>query len=135
MKRQERAIPGGTGRILKTISATASSPKKKGKTRSVGKGRKEDQVGKAIIEDKRDNYHGEFGEVLKGEEYNWDDEWPCLLCEVVEQMSWGTCWPPFWETELMSEAGHHAFYSDVVWDDDIWELKDIKGFPASNKCM
>lgn len=123
MKRQERAVPGRTG-MLKTISTTTST-KKKGKTR-VDKKKKE-VVGKEIIEEKRENDR-ELAETLEGEEVmmvmDWDER-PCLLCEVVEQMSWGTCWSPFWEKmDLMAEA-RHAFHSEVVWDDDIWELKDI----------
>ncbi|WOH15490.1 hypothetical protein DCAR_0935031 [Daucus carota subsp. sativus] len=45
-----------------------------------------------------------------------------------EQMSWGTSWWPCWDIEFMGEA-YDDLYSDVVWDDDIWDLKGIKEVP------
>lgn len=45
-----------------------------------------------------------------------------------EQMSWGTFWCPCWDIEFMGEA-YDDLYNDVVWDDDIWDLKGIKEIP------
>ncbi|XP_054801030.1 uncharacterized protein LOC129305118 [Prosopis cineraria] len=51
---------------------------------------------------------------------SWDDDhdyWPWIGDFVDEQMSWGSVWIPF-----LDEA-FGALYGDVVWDDDIWNLK------------
>ncbi|KAL3510785.1 hypothetical protein ACH5RR_030186 [Cinchona calisaya] len=129
MKRQERAMQEGNG-ILKTISTATSSRKKKGKSR-IGKVKKE-EVKIELEKNKRDyNDNREFVEKAKEVVIlmEWD-EWPCLLCAVVEQLSWGTCyWSPFRDMNLMGETSHDAFHSDhVVWDDNIWDLKDIEDF-------
>ncbi|GAB4840297.1 hypothetical protein Ancab_021061 [Ancistrocladus abbreviatus] len=47
-----------------------------------------------------------------------------------EQMSWGAMWFPSWDVDFMGEDSHHALYSDVVWDDDIWDLKSINQVPT-----
>lgn len=64
---------------------------------------------------------------------DWE-EWSCCSSSMWmvgdEQMSWGTCWCPFWDMELMGEA-YNDLYSDVVWDEDIWDLKAIKEIPNS----
>ncbi|PSR88279.1 Mucin-3A like [Actinidia chinensis var. chinensis] len=56
------------------------------------------------------------------------EEWPGWWSGVDEQMSWGTFWCPSWDIEYLGEA-YNALYSDVVWDDDIWHLKEIKDVP------
>ncbi|XP_028768604.1 uncharacterized protein LOC114726198 [Neltuma alba] len=54
---------------------------------------------------------------------NWDENWPCWIADFVdEQMSWGSVWFPFWDTDFSGEA-FGALYGDVDWDDDIWDLK------------
>ena len=109
---------------MKTTSTTTAT-KKKGKPRVVKE--KIDEVGKVHIEENKRDNDGEVAEevVMVMER----DEWPCFFCAVVEQLSWGTCWSPFWDINLMGEASH-AFFSDVAWDDDIWDLKDIKDSPT-----
>ncbi|XP_055805444.1 uncharacterized protein LOC129874211 [Solanum dulcamara] len=63
---------------------------------------------------------------------NWINE---LLCSwsnynvVDEQMSWGTCWSPVWDMEYLGEA-YINLYNDVLWDDDVWDLKSIKEVPS-----
>lgn len=150
MKRQEKGFSGGNHEVLKAVSTTTAT-KKKGKAR-VGKQQqgREDVGKKLTIEEKRadNNYGGELAEsslktegeddqglMQPGMDYWGDDDHHCLLCAVVEQISWGTCgWStPFWDTGLMSRVGgchhhhnHHPVCSDVLWDDCIWDLKDFK---------
>lgn len=58
------------------------------------------------------------------------EEWGLWSSSVVdEQMSWGTCWCPLWDMELMDEAYVNELYGDVVWDEDIWDLKAINHIP------
>lgn len=41
-----------------------------------------------------------------------------------EEMTWASCWFPFWEAEANRNA-YDSFYEDVVsvWDFDLWGLK------------
>ncbi|GAY47529.1 hypothetical protein CUMW_105120 [Citrus unshiu] len=58
---------------------------------------------------------------------DWDELSLMLTREVVdEQMSWGYFSLPIWGVEA-----YGLFFSDVVWDDDIWNLKSIKDVPAN----
>lgn len=50
------------------------------------------------------------------------EEWAGLWSGVDEEMSWATCWCPFWEMEAIEDA-YDALYGDVLWDFDIWDLK------------
>lgn len=62
----------------------------------------------------------------------WEEEeaWLCRSSGVVvdEQMSWGLLWFPCWDMEFMGDA-YNQLYSDVVWEDDIWNLKSITQIP------
>lgn len=49
-----------------------------------------------------------------------------------EQMSWGSTWFPWWDMDFMGEA-FNALYSDVVWDDDIWNLNNEIPIPLDTK--
>ncbi|KAL7001159.1 hypothetical protein U1Q18_002313 [Sarracenia purpurea var. burkii] len=51
-----------------------------------------------------------------------------LWSAADEQMSWGSFWCPSWDIEYLGEA-YNALYSDVVWEDDVWDLKGIKEVP------
>ncbi|KAK4260848.1 hypothetical protein QN277_003912 [Acacia crassicarpa] len=63
-------------------------------------------------------------ENVSGFANNWDDEnWAWIGHFVDEQMSWGSVWFPFWDIDFSGDA-FGAFYGDVVWDDDIWNLKE-----------
>ncbi|XP_004497092.1 uncharacterized protein [Cicer arietinum] len=53
--------------------------------------------------------------------WNLEDYMPWLGGVVDEQMSWGSNWFPDWDMDYMGEA-FNDLYSDVVWDDDIWNL-------------
>ena len=56
------------------------------------------------------------------------EEWPWLRGAVDEQMSWGSVWSPFWDVDFVDKA-YSALFSDVAWDDDIWNLKTIMEIP------
>ncbi|KAJ8570151.1 hypothetical protein K7X08_006728 [Anisodus acutangulus] len=66
---------------------------------------------------------------------NWINKWICSWNMVDEQMSWGTCWSPIWDIEFMGEAYVNNLYNDVLWDDDVWDLKAIKEVPSSYRNM
>ncbi|GAB4828840.1 hypothetical protein Ancab_018500 [Ancistrocladus abbreviatus] len=61
-------------------------------------------------------------------------EWPWVRKEggivVDEQMSWGAMWFPSWDVDFMGEDSYHALYMDVIWDDDIWDLRSINQVPT-----
>lgn len=61
----------------------------------------------------------------------WEEWCSCSTAWMVgdEQMSWGTCWCPLWDVEFLGKAAYEDMYNDVVWDDDIWDLKSIKHIP------
>ncbi|CAN8243927.1 unnamed protein product [Cochlearia groenlandica] len=54
------------------------------------------------------------------------DEEEKLWCggHVVEEMTWSTVWLPFWDVEFVGR-NYNVLFSDVVWDDDIWNLKNL----------
>ncbi|KAF5727751.1 hypothetical protein HS088_TW22G01448 [Tripterygium wilfordii] len=56
------------------------------------------------------------------------EEWPWLSGFVDEQMSWGSSWLPNWDVEFVDRA-YSTMFSDVAWDDDIWNLKNVKEIP------
>lgn len=58
---------------------------------------------------------------------DWDELPLMLTREVVdEQMSWGYFSLPIWGVEA-----YGSLFGDVVWGDDIWNLKSIKKVPAN----
>ncbi|KAM7468354.1 hypothetical protein LguiB_015916 [Lonicera macranthoides] len=58
------------------------------------------------------------------------EEWGLWNTSVVdEQMSWDTYWCPLWDMELIGEAYVNELYGEVVWDEDIWDLKAINHIP------
>ncbi|XP_009608095.1 uncharacterized protein [Nicotiana tomentosiformis] len=74
----------------------------------------------------------EPAELIAECDYWINNEWLCLWSSdnmVDEQMSWGTCWSPVWDMEFIGEA-YINLYNDVLWDDDIWDLKAIKEVPS-----
>ncbi|XP_052199975.1 uncharacterized protein LOC127806619 [Diospyros lotus] len=46
-----------------------------------------------------------------------------------EQMSWGAFWCPSWDIEYLAGEAYNTLYSDVAWDDDIWDLRAINQVP------
>lgn len=52
---------------------------------------------------------------------------------VDEQMSWGSTWFPGWDMDFMMGEAFNSLYSDVVWDDDIWNLKNEIPIPLHGK--
>ena len=99
-------------------------PKKEGEQKVVGKS--------VVVEDQERNKESnkEVGGALQGGGgdhstvmgWSWEEYMPWLGSVVDEQMSWGSTWFPGWDMDFMGEA-FSALYSDVVWDDDIWNLK------------
>ncbi|XP_057425306.1 uncharacterized protein LOC130718696 [Lotus japonicus] len=49
---------------------------------------------------------------------NWEENMPLFGGVVDETMPWGYTGFPGWDMDLTEN------YSDVVWDDDIWNLKN-----------
>ncbi|CAH2066176.1 unnamed protein product [Thlaspi arvense] len=43
---------------------------------------------------------------------------------VAEEMTWSTVWLPFWDVEFVGR-NYSLLFSDVVWDEDIWNLKNL----------
>ncbi|GKV46556.1 hypothetical protein SLEP1_g53529 [Rubroshorea leprosula] len=58
----------------------------------------------------------------------WEEWWPWLSGVADEQMSWGCVWSPFWDVNFV-DCAYNDLFSDVVWDDDIWNLKNINEVP------
>ncbi|KAI5677626.1 hypothetical protein M9H77_08576 [Catharanthus roseus] len=112
----------------KTTTTTKKKPKSSGCSRKV----KAEIAAPASAEDVKfeedQKIRNDEREFVKAEELGiaeWEDfEWPQLFLNggFDEQMSWGTCWFPPWDME---------FIDDVVWEDDIWDLKQIKNVPSS----
>lgn len=67
---------------------------------------------------------GNFGAVGVENFFLGLEELPWLIGGLDEVMSWGSVWLPFWDVEFISQ-NYDALFSDVVWDDDIWNLKSI----------
>ncbi|KAI8024119.1 hypothetical protein LOK49_LG03G00802 [Camellia lanceoleosa] len=61
---------------------------------------------------------------------DWE-EWRWLWSRVEDDQisSWGSFWFPFWEIYWFGEDFNELLCTDVVWDDDIWDLKSIKDVP------
>ncbi|CAI9785383.1 unnamed protein product [Fraxinus pennsylvanica] len=112
MKRQRENTQRGTK------MAPPTKPTKKGSRMAVAMP-KEALV--KVVEDQKELEAKESDMMMSEEMMEWD-EWGSLWSEVDEQMSWATCWCPFWDMELIGDA-YNELYSDVLWDDDIWDLK------------
>lgn len=79
------------------------------------------------VENERKN-SDESSPVMVENLLGWEDQWPWLMGIVDEQMSWGSIWLPIWDVKYMGEACSEMF-SDVVWDDDVWNLTSINKIP------
>ncbi|GAA0184398.1 hypothetical protein LIER_31686 [Lithospermum erythrorhizon] len=56
----------------------------------------------------------------------WEESSFSWKFDDVEQMPyWCTSWCPLWDVECMADL-----YNDVVWEDDIWDLKATKNVPS-----
>lgn len=108
---------GKTTAII-TTAGMSTKAKKKGKSTAVQK-----------VEEERENTGGESTQMVMENLQCWDDQWPWYRGIVDEQMSWGSIWLPFWDVDYMGEA-YREMFSDVVWDDDIWNLKGIDKIPG-----
>lgn len=52
---------------------------------------------------------------------SWDDEeWPCL-----------DYWSLSWGGDVVNGGKENDFEEEVLWEDDVWHLKDIKEIPHS----
>ena len=110
------------------VASTVKMEKKKAK-------REVDQKVRKIEEEEKEGGR-DFGFVGSGVAdnnligVNWEDDWRWLLGSVVdEQMSWASVWSPVWDMDLMGDA-FSSLYNDVVWDDDIWNLKKEIPIPS-----
>ncbi|XVF45329.1 hypothetical protein PTKIN_Ptkin02bG0197100 [Pterospermum kingtungense] len=56
------------------------------------------------------------------------EEWPWLTGVADEQMSWSSVWSPFWDVDYVDKT-YNILFSDVAWDDDIWNLKTVMEIP------
>ncbi|KAA8532707.1 hypothetical protein F0562_032740 [Nyssa sinensis] len=119
MKRQRSTITG---------NGTAATTKKGRAENEKGN----EEVGKVVVEEEeeRTNDRESVAVAVASAEVlmEWDDQWPRWCSVGDEQMSWGSSWCPFWDLDFMGEA-YNALYSDVAWDDDIWNLKGINEVP------
>ncbi|KAK7279114.1 hypothetical protein RJT34_24158 [Clitoria ternatea] len=64
---------------------------------------------------------------------NWEEHMPWVGGLVDEQMSWAFAWFPWWDMDFMSEADFSTLFSDIVWEDDIWDLKNKIPIPLGKK--
>ncbi|XP_022882305.1 uncharacterized protein LOC111399276 [Olea europaea var. sylvestris] len=114
MKRQRENL------LKETKAATPTKSTKKGSRMGVAMSK--EAAGKPM-EDQKELEAKESNMTAVEDMMEWD-EWGSLWSEVDEQMSWATCWCPFWDMEFIGDA-YSELYSDVLWDDDIWDLKGI----------
>ncbi|XP_061339435.1 uncharacterized protein LOC133286105 [Gastrolobium bilobum] len=134
MKRQRGVNVNGVKPTNPTkVEDVAAMGKKKAKKEAEQKG------GKSVMEEEERNESRELvGGLLQGAidsvmSWCWDEYMPPWLGGVVdEQMSWGSTWYPGWDMDFMGEA-FSSLYSDVVWDDDIWNLKKEIPIPLDRK--
>ena len=102
---------------------TAAMPKKKGKKSAVSKVEEE----KGTV-DGGDELSPAAAEAVENNSACFEEYWPWLRGVVDEQMSWGLVWLPIWGVEYLVES-YGELFSDVAWDDDIWNLKSINTIP------
>lgn len=106
-----------------------------GPVATMGKKKVKREVEKKKEEEKRESRESWSGQTDTGsglthwEEYYYNGNWPWTCGFVDEQMSWGSVWLPIWDMDFMGEA-FDALYSDVVWDDDIWNLRNQIPIPS-----
>ncbi|CAK9164705.1 unnamed protein product [Ilex paraguariensis] len=103
--RQTPIVSGGNTTSAKTTTQIAETKNSRGKF-SI------DVMPKEVIEQLRS--------------LNSWDEWPCPWTYDEEQMRLAPIWYPYMDVEL---SQLHAENEEIVWDDDVWDLKDIKEIP------
>lgn len=82
-----------------------------------------------VEEERRELGRDQPGFAVADYEMGWEEYYcPWLGGAVDEQMSWGSLWLPFWDVEFMCED-YSAFFGDVAWDDDIWNVRGIMEVP------
>nr|DAD35354.1 TPA_asm: hypothetical protein HUJ06_005994 [Nelumbo nucifera] len=115
-----KALLGVAGK--KIITTTARNSVQKGTEGVVGK------VGEEVKRFTGDSSYSSVpgNSTLEGA-MGWDEDLPWFSSLVEEQALWGWLWFPEWETEF------YAVQNELVWDDDIWQLKDIKEIPNPSK--
>lgn len=128
MKRQRGASVNGVNnpKNLPNVEDVVAMGKKKGKQEGEQKMEKEER------KENRDISEGTTT-IREGVNWNWEEYMPWLGGVVDEQMSWGSTWFPGWDMDFMGEAFNNALYNDVVWDDDIWNLKNQIPIPLHGK--
>ncbi|KAG8500639.1 hypothetical protein CXB51_004184 [Gossypium anomalum] len=69
------------------------------------------------------------GEVAVENWCGWEERaWWLRGGAMDELMPWGCFWSPFWGVDYVDFA-YTEIFSDVAWDDDIWNLKTIVEIP------
>lgn len=122
MKRPK--IEGATMTAATTTTTTTVSMTKKKAKREVEKEKEE------VVKVEEDQERSEGRELGLAENVMGLEEWCPWLGDAadIEQMSWGSAWLPCWDVEFMCQS-YSVFFGDVVWDDDIWNLRAIKEVP------
>jgi hypothetical protein len=118
MKRQRGATVNNP-KNLPNVEDVVAMGKKKGKKEGEQKVEKEER---------KESSEGTTT-IREGMNWNWEEYMPWLGGVVDEQMSWGSTWFPGWDMDFIGEA----FNNDVVWDDDIWNLKNQIPIPLHGK--
>lgn len=129
MKRQRGVSAVNGVNNLPRVEEVATMGKKKAK-------KEEEQKNTAVVvvvvkeeEGKENRDIGGSGlsqEKWGGVGMNWEEYMPWLGGVVDEQMSWSSTWFPAWDMDFMGEreAFNALCSDDVVWDYDIWNLKN-----------
>lgn len=127
MKRQSNT-GGATHVVVQGGGKNEGGRKKSKRTEAVVESKEIlDGIGK---KKKNNNNEGDQVAVFKLENLLGWEEWPWLSGVPDEQMSWGSVWSPFWDVDYVDKA-YNVLFSDVAWDDDIWNLKTITEIPKA----
>lgn len=97
-------------------------------------GNESERIGKKAAAEKRceEEEVGDGGDGGLTEEEIWEEwlwRWGEGVVQVDEEMWWGTCWDPCWDVGIMGREAYNELYNDVLWEDDVWDLKQIKDVP------
>ncbi|GLU04742.1 hypothetical protein SLE2022_218740 [Rubroshorea leprosula] len=106
--------------------------KRKGEMDDAAQGGKAEGVSKRkskkAVESKEEDGKEEAASMTMENVVGWEEWWPWLSGVADEQMSWGCVWSPLWDMDFVDTV-YDDLFSDVVWDDDIWNLRSINEVP------
>jgi len=132
MKRQ-RGASVNNPKNLPNVEDVVTMGKKKGKKEGEQKMEKEERKESRDISEGTTTIREGVNMSSNVVNWNWEEYMPWLGGVVDEQMSWGSTWFPGWDMDFIGEAFNNALYNDVVWDDDIWNLKNQIPIPLHGK--